>query len=1120
MVPFTHLHVHDSLGSMSDGLATVDQLFNRAKELEMGSLALTDHGSLAEVRDGRKASLKTGVKYVVGIEAYFQHDNANDEEKRKHLILLARNATGYKNLLALNYEGFKQAKYVAILNKVFPRIDWKLLEQYNDGLICLTACSNGPVSKALFSEQVEGQSTPIDLAEQTIMRLKTLFDKNLYLEVQPHKLRLLSTDRKTGQVNTKDDKPIIVSDQKVLNDFLVSASKRLGVKLVATCDVHYLAKEDAKYHDMLMAINDKKPLNDPTRHRYGVEEFYLKPGQEVFDFFAADYSEKVAKEVCTNTLEIANKCEEPTYLDPTGPRFPRFNVREDKDYTDFNAWNTTLSNVPEDHLFMRFKVLQAFKKLKLNPTQRQIYKERIQQEINVLEQHNFCSYMLIVSDFIKRGREHGVHFGPGRGSVAGSLVAYLLRIHDVNPIEYDLLFERFHNKEKKAFPDIDTDIDPVGRDWVEQYLISKYGAQNVAHVSNLSTMTPKVVIKDLARSLELGGSKSEAFKIAGRITDTIPGDAHTIDEALEASKEFREACVKYPQLEEYGRKLCGLEKTYATHAAGIVIGDVDLSTFVPLRIDKNGAVAVQYEKNRCEEMGLIKMDLLAIEHLSIIANILKNTEVLGQKCPEPKDIPLDDPAVWADIARGHTLGVFQMGSPHMIELCKKIKPRCIKDLSLVNALGRPSAAKSRDVYVARRDGRVTIEYKHECLRPALESTLGVGVYEEQLMKLANTVAGWNLSKADGLRKLTKYKNKDPKFAEKLKLDFITDACNVSKLTVNQAEEVWTEVVEVFALYGFNQSHSIAYSINGYHTAYYKHYYPAAFMCALLKSEVDGNGQDRDTNIRTYKREAKRLSLSIIAPDINRSGESYDLIDAHTLITGLTAIKGVGETAVKAIFEARDKHKFKSFPDFLYRTNSSKVRKDSIQALAKAGAFDCLGLTRKSAFTYYQDIRQRVNKYGDQKAEQGIDEIYCASGFEFNRPDFVDEWSRPEFLQAENEVLGEFVSGGINEVYNNFFTQNGVLFNRVKNIPDKTQIRIEAVVSDIKIEKFKAGKNRGKLYARCSITDINGDPITLTIWNENWIKYKRKLIIGKPFKAITAVNEWGGSKNLILIDITE
>jgi DNA polymerase III subunit alpha len=318
----------------------------------------------------------------------------------------------------------------------------------------------------------------------------------------------------------------------------------------------------------------------------------------------------------------------------------------------------------------------------------------------------------------------------------------------------------------------------------------------------------------------------------------------------------------------------------------------------------------------------------------------------------------------------------------------------------------------------------------------------------------------------------------------------------------------------------SNSHSVGYSINGYHTAYYKHYFPAAFMCAVLKSEVDGNSVDRESNIRTYKREARRMGLSIVAPNLNRSGESYDLVDDKTLIIGLTAVKGLGKAAAGNIFEAREKHTFKSFADFLYRTESSKVKKDSIQALAKAGAFDCLGITRKSAFTYYRDIRKRVNKYGDEKASQGLDSIYCTSGFEFERPDFDEEWNRPELLQAENEVLGEFVSGGISEVYGNFFTQSGVLFSRVKNMPDKQQIRIEAVVSSIEESKFRAGKNKGKVFARCIITDSQGDSIGLTIWNESWLKYKRKLAPGKPFKAIAAINEWAGSKCLVLMEVTE
>ena len=1123
MIDYCNLHVHSSY-SMADSMVKVEQLFKGAKELGQSSIALTEHGNCASLVDAHKASKKYGVKFTPGIEAYFI-DDVKDEakQKRRHIILLAKNEVGYRNILKLNYAGFQHNQYVAVLNKVFPRIDWNLLRQYREGVICSTACTSGIIARKLYRDEDDplDQEKCIESAEQAIMMLKDIYQDDLYFELQPHNLKAYATDRKTGEPILRDGKQIVVIDQLEYNRFLIAAAKRFGVKYYAACDVHYLKKEDAVYHDALLAINNRVPISDPNRQKYSVNEFYLKSGQEVYDYFETNFSVKVAKEACANTIRVANKCEPSDYLEPIGPRFPKFDIHAEKDYPLFAVQDDATSTVPEDHRFLRFKVVKALKEQfkHLSKEDKQTYVERVKKELSVLEQHNFCSYMLIVSDFIKQARANGVRIGPGRGSAAGSLVAFLLRIHDVNPITYNLLFERFHNKEKKAFPDIDTDLDPVGRDWVEQYIVSKYGRDQVAHVSNLSRMTPKVTIKDLARSLELGGSKSEAFKIANKITDTIPADPHiTIDDALAQSKEFRECCAQYPQLEEYGRKLDGLEKNYATHAAGIVIGDVDLSTIVPLRIDKNGAVSVQYEKNRCEEVGLIKMDLLGLEHLRIVDNTIKNAQALGQSCPEPKDIPLDDAAVWGDLAKGFTVGVFQMGSPHMQELCKRIKPRNIEDLSLVNALGRPSAAKSRDEYIGRRDRRLKVEYKYECLRKPLEDSLGIVVYEEQMMKLGSLVAGWDLNRCDNFRKLAKYKNKDPAFVEKLRTDFIADAGSVSGLKETEAQDIWDNVIEPLSQYCFNKSHSVSYSINGYHTAYYRHYFPAAFMAALLKSESDGNGQDRESNVRLYKREARRLGLTIIPPNVNRSQESYSVVDAKTLLIGLTAIKGLGESAFKSILEARTQHQFTSFADFLYRTESSKVKKDAIQALAKSGAFDCLNITRKSAHTYYQDIRQRANKYGDANAENGIAEQHCLSGFEFSREDFYDEWPKKELLQGENEVLGEFVSGGVVDVYGDFFTAAGTTFDRAKNMPDKAQVRVEAILVDLTEATFKSGKQKGKQYARCTLSDINSETMSLTIWNESYLRLKSKLKVGQPLKLLCVINDWNNTKTLALVDL--
>ena len=945
----------------------------------------------------------------------------------------------------------------------------------------------------------------------------------LYLEIQPHNLKILARDRKTGEVTVKNGKTITIIDQNHINRKLVEISKTLSIKLVATADIHYLNKSDAKVHDMLMAISSKAPLADKMRHRYEVEEFYMKDKSDIYNHFVEKFGEDLANTVCKNSVEIAQKCVEPTYLDVKETRFPKFDIKVEEDYKEFLTWSgkNLKDNLPEDHAFMRFRCVKNFKEKygHLKGDEKKLYIKRMMDEIKVLEMHNFCSYMLIVSDFIIKAKQNNIPVGPGRGSVGGSLVGNLLDVHAVDPIKYGLLFERFHNKEKKSFPDIDTDFSPDGREWVLNYITNKYGKEKVAHVSNLSRMTPKVTITDIARSLELGGDKSKAFQISKKITDTIPATAKTIDEAQKQSKEFAEYCVKYPELESYGRKLVGLEKAYATHAAGIVIGDIDLSTYVPLRVDKNGAVSVQYEKNRCEEMGLIKIDVLGLEHLSIIKNTIENIKKLGLDCLNPESLPLDDEKVWEDLAKGKTMCIFQMESSHMKALCKQIKPKNIEDLSLVNALGRPSAAKIRNLYIARRDGKAKVEFKYECLRPALGDTLGICVYEEQLAKLANCVAGWDLNKADGLRKLTKLKDKGKELAAKLKEEFILDAIKYSKLEREEAQDLWVGIIEPFADYGFNKAHGILYSINGYHTAYYKHYYPVAFMAAVLRAENDkASSSDRDFNIREYKKESKRLNINVLPPDINISGDSFEVAGANTIVTGLGAVKGVGISAVANMLDTRNKHKFTSFSDFLYRTSSRVVRKDVIQPLAQAGCFDSLNIYRKAAFTYYADIRTKANKHAAEKEKIGIVDWQRLDDFVFEKIniDLTEEWNSKEILQAEMDTLGEYISGTINDLHNGFFTGRGTTnLSKLKTLPNGFTIRIESIVSDIKQDKLKKGANKGKVYAKCTITDVNNDTAQLTAWPEQWIKYKELLMIGKPIRAVCKINEWNGTNTLVL-----
>lgn len=1124
MKNFVGLHCHTSQGSMLDAMTNVYDMFKKASELKMPALAISDHGTAASWFDARKASLKYGVKFLPAIEAYFVDSVKEPKQKRRHIVLIASNEIGYKNLLRLNYEGYINFEYVAVMGKVFPRIDWELLEKYNEGIICLTACGSGLISRQMFVYGEDGEwleSACHDNVLKTAQRLKNIFGDRLYLEVQPHNLKIFERDRKTGEIKLNNGKPTIIVDQNHINNKLREVGKILDIKVVATTDIHYLNKEDAKAHDMLMAISSKAPLSDKMRHRYEVEEFYMKSYEEVHSHFVKYFDKEFADEVCDNTIKIAERCQDPVYLDPKGVRFPRFDTKAEKDYDRFLTWKSKniKNEIPEDHAFMRYRCVQGFKKKygHLKGEEKKKYISRMMDEIKILELHNFCSYMLIVSDFIQKAKENNIFIGPGRGSVAGSLVGNILDIHAVDPIKYGLLFERFHNKEKKAFPDIDTDISPDGRDWVMEYITNKYGKEKVAHVSNLSRMTPKVIITDIARSLELGGDKSKAFEIAKKITETIPATAKTIDEVLEASKEFAKYCNEYPLLEEYGRKLVGLEKAYATHAAGIVISDVDLPTYVPLRLDKNGDISVQYEKNRCEEMGLIKMDLLGLEHLRIIKNTIENVRKLGASCPDPENIPLDDEEVWKDISKGKTMCVFQMESAHMKALCKQIKPKSIEDLSIINALGRPSAAKVRDIYISRRDGRTKVEYKYECLRSSLSGTLGVCVYEEQLMSLAKDVAGWDLNKADGLRKLTKLKEKGKEFAAKLKEEFILDTINHSKIKRKEAEDIWEEIIEPFSGYGFNKSHGIAYSINGYHTAYYKHHFPAAFMTAVLEAENNkGSSPDRDANIREYKKECKKLGIKILPPSINKSDASFSMTGKNTIVAGLEAIKGVGSSAVSNIIETRNKHNFVSFADFLYRTRSSVVKKDVIQSLAQAGCFDELKITRKSAFTYYADIRTKANKYGAENEKLGIEEHDRLNGFIFDKEDLLEEWSKPEIIKAEMDTLGETISGSINDLYNGFFTGKGTTeLSKLKTMPDGLSIKVETIISDMKQDKLKKGKNKGRTYAKFTITDEKGDTAQLTAWPDQFIKYRERLEMGKAIRAVCRVNNWNGNNTLVL-----
>lgn len=1111
MIDFVNLHAHTALGSMIDSLVDVDKLFDKAKELGQKAVAITDHGTLAAHYDAFKAYKRTGIKFIPGCEIYFVHSydyfegskGKKKTERRKHLVLLAKNKTGYKNLLKINYKGFENQ--VLAMGRIFPRVSWDILEGNTEGLVATSACLNGPIASLLINDRKEE-------AEELAQRFYNLFNGDFYIELQPHLL-------KDGDV-----------DQNVINKKLITIAQKFGIPMVCATDTHYILHAQEKYHDVLMALNAKAPVDDPDRHRYGIDEFYVKTGEEVYNFLLKHYGKEVAKEATENTIKIANMCEAPDYIIEKGNHLPVFDPKGENDYEEFLAWRekNNVKHLKEDAAFMRFRTFKGFyqKYGNLSKEEAKIRFDKVKQEFYVLENNNFSSYMLIVADFIKWAKDNKILVGVGRGSVGGSIVAFLLGIHGVDPVKYNLLFERFQNAEKKSLPDIDTDFTSAGRDLVQEYCVKKYGKDKCANVSNINTYTPKNVIPDLVKSMrnvmpELIPEGTNYVKVSEEIKAAIPEKDEndekitTLEDAMKLSPKLREFAYRCPDLMEYADAIVGLPREWSSHAAGLVISDDPIIEFAPLRIDKNGTTALQLEKNRCEGMGLVKMDFLAISTLDVIDETFKNIERLGIKNgpKQMEDIPLDDAETYKMIQQGFTKCVFQLGkSPEMAALCKKIVPKDIYDLAVINALARPSCKEYRQVFVDRKFGAKKVEYLHPSLENGLKNTFGIGIFEEQLMILAKDVAGWNLNKADGLRKLTKLKGKNPELAEKLEIDFIE--CSVKNgIKYEDAEDIWNKVVEPFAKYGFNLSHAVFYSINGYITAYLKKHYPAAFMAAYLKVKTDRGGVNKDDEIAAAKSECRRLGIKIVPPDINNSGLSYEVLDLESIVMGFTAIKGLGE---KAVVELVNKQPYESFIEFISKTEGRVINKSRIEALAKAGCFDSLNVSRKDVCELGKETRERYNlwnkKFGDG---------YNISG-NFDLKFTGEKWSNPERLKYEQEVLGEFVSGTLCEMFPRFFTNNMITpLEKLRILPDRYEITVEVFVQ-AKLREFKIkkeGKYAGQTMMKYRVNDLDGVETELTVWPSEVKKFKDLVGDGGiPIRALCQVSNYNGINTLMLREL--
>jgi len=1111
MSQFVSLHNYSHF-SLLQSLISPKDLFIRAKELGQSAVAINDTGSLAASWDALKASRETGVKLIIGCEFYFRDSNKNDEQRPRFIVLIAKNYIGYQNLLHLNKEGFDNP--VVITKKVFPVLDWNLLQKYSDGIICLTGCANGIVGQLINNKN-------FDEAEDTLKKLVGIYGDNLGVEVQTHNLVRQANNFTVG------------INQQFTNAHAIRLAEKLNLKVVPTNSARYIKREQAKIEDALLAIGSMQPTYSNARIKFDTNDMYLKSYDEVKSFFSRNYSDEFADKICENTIYFSNLCEksdwiEPKFSNPGGKELPVFPVRDEKDYPEFCEWMQKQSSerkaLDEDKNFLRFRCENELKRTGLK--YKDEYMKRFEEELDVLYYCGTSSYMLITADFMNWARNNNIPVGPGRGSAGGSLVAYLLGIHMADPIKYKLVFERFFSKKRTSFADIDNDISKEKRDLVINYIIDKYGKDKFAQVNNFIYITPKVYVKDLCRSLELGGDRKAAVKLGADISAIIPDKIDNVPirywkDAIKHAPVLSEYIKKYSQIDEY-KTICEKPRANGVHASGIVISNRPISQVIPTRIDKDGTISIQLDKDRAEEAGIVKIDILGLETLDIIEKTNDLIKQSGKQVPKI-DYEAYDKKTYDLITSGNTFGVFQFGtSAGTIDLCKKIKPKSIDDLAIITTLARPASKEIREDFIKVREGKNEKKLLHPSLENALKHTYGFPLYDESLLILAKDVAGWELDEADKLRKLTKEKGKNPEKAEKWRQEFIAGA-GKNKIPNKIAIKIWHEIIEPFGKYSFNCSHAVLYSMISFHTAYLKAHFPTEFLLANLMYEVRStNAKVAKKNIEKIKQEIRKSGIRIDKPDINKSNITYQIQKDGSLLTGFEALKNVGDDAIKDIMVKRP---FISFDDFMLRSDFSKMRSNTIQALAVSGCLDSFGIPRHLVFLYCQDYKKKLQvwlKKHDPKIEH----------FEYSWP-VEKDWSLSELYALEVQCMGEAFICGKDKAYIGFFDGKSTKANEIKKLENKTKVgSVKAEVKDIFMLKVKkeGSKYLGQDMAKITVEDETGEQLSLTIFPDGWkeVKDRMRYLSGGRYKfeegiAIHfsgSVNYYGDEIGIVLENLHE
>lgn len=1034
---FVHLHNHTHY-SLLDGLTKIDELIDFVKESGMEAVAVTDHGTMSGLVELYKTCDAAGIKAIMGLEAYVAARNMEDrdpayDKERFHITLLAMNNIGFENLCRLITEAEMNGKYYK------PRIDHRVMEKYNEGIICLSGCAGSEISMAIRNDDEERLKTLVDWYSK-------VYDGRFYLEMQDH---------------GHPDSPTHWSEQTKINNRLMKLHDETGLPLVVTCDAHYIHHSDQDAHEVLLCVGTGSKISDTNRMSLKEFQLHVIPPDEIIERW-----KDTCPEAIRNTKRIADRCNVTLDLGRILiPKFPIETGETEKQYLD----NMVYRGLAERYgIYTRDEA--ATKTVEeIKPLLSDEVNERIEYELSVVDKMGYNGYFLIVQDFINWGKDQGIIYGPGRGSAAGSLLAYAIKITEVNPLEYDLLFERFLNPDRISMPDIDTDIQDNRRDEVIEYCTQKYGKARVGNICTFGKMMAKNAVRDVARVLEV--PYAEADRIAKLVPDPVMGHHVKLKDAIKTEPDLKKEYETNPTAKEvidFAMRLEGTIRSHGVHACGVVIAPDDLVKFLPMEVSAKGPLATQFPSTQVEELGLLKMDFLGLSNLSVIQQALRIIKKVYKREINMNKLPLDDPKVYELFQRGDTTGVFQFESAGMKRYLRDLKPTKFDDLIAMNALYRPGPMQFIESFIKRRHGEEEITYLHPGLENSLKSTYGILIYQEQFMQASKEWCGFTGGQADTLRKAVG--KKKVKLMEQVKPQFIEGAVKVGGATEEIANKFWDQLLD-FANYCFNKSHAACYALVAYWTAYLKTYYPDAFMAALMTADM--RWTDR---LAIEMTECKRMGLRVLGPDINESYSDFATVGTTgTVRFGIAAIKGMGKALAEEVIAERDANgKFKSVCDFAKRVSGSKFNKKSWESAIKTGCFDSFG--DRSDLLYNLEKIQAYGNKMQKDASNGQTDLFGAMGAAVEIPEVEitpapTKYSDKEQLMWERDLMGLYISAHPLDKYEAYFQEQTMPISEIKPNIDGATVIVGGIITNVRSLVTKSGSKMAFVKIEDKISEI-------------------------------------------------